>query len=166
MLKMIGELVRVESPTEDRAGVNRCVTVLEDWIRASGGQSSRSKQRSAGDLLAGRFGPARSKVKPLLLLGHLDTVWPLGTLKKMPFRVSAGASLGPGCPGHESGRGDGPQRGARFAASRAVKPAGLASAQQRRGDRQRTFAGDDRVAGKEMRSGVCPGTGAGPRRGV
>ena len=39
MLKMIGELVRVESPTEDRAGVNRCVTVLEDWIKASGGQS-------------------------------------------------------------------------------------------------------------------------------
>ena len=51
MLEMIGELVRLESPTEDRAGVNRCVTVLEDWIKASGGQSKRSKQRSAGDLL-------------------------------------------------------------------------------------------------------------------
>jgi glutamate carboxypeptidase len=96
MLEMIGELVRVESPTEDRAGVNRCVTVLEDWIKASGGQSKRSKQRSAGDLLVGRFGPARSKVKPLLLLGHLDTVWPLGTLQKMPFRVSAGRAWGPG----------------------------------------------------------------------
>jgi glutamate carboxypeptidase len=96
MLEMIGELVRVESPTEDRAGVNRCVTMLEDWIKASGGQSKRSKQRSAGDLLVGRFGPARSKVKPLLLLGHLDTVWPLGTLKKMPFRVSAGRAWGPG----------------------------------------------------------------------
>ena len=96
MLEMIGKLVRQESPTEDRPGVNRCVTVLEDWIKASGGQSRRSKQRSAGDLLVGRFGPARSKVKPLLLLGHLDTVWPLGTLKNMPFRVSAGRAWGPG----------------------------------------------------------------------
>jgi glutamate carboxypeptidase len=96
MAEMIGELVGVESPTEDRVAVNRCVTVLEDWIKASGGQSRRSKQRLAGDLLVGRFGPARSKVKPLLLLGHLDTVWPLGTLKKMPFRVSAGRAWGPG----------------------------------------------------------------------
>src|SRR6202034_1495469 len=44
----------------------------------------------------GRFGPARSKVKPLLLLGHLDTVWPLRTLQKMPFRVGAGRAWGPG----------------------------------------------------------------------
>ena len=44
----------------------------------------------------GRFGPARSTVKPLMLLGHLDTVWPLGTLKKMPFRVRQGRAWGPG----------------------------------------------------------------------
>jgi glutamate carboxypeptidase len=96
MVKMMAELVGLESPTEDRAGVNRCVALLEQWIRASGGKSQRSKQRSAGDLLLGRFGPARSTVKPLMLLGHLDTVWPLGTLKKMPFRVRQGRAWGPG----------------------------------------------------------------------
>src|ERR1700692_4423782 len=94
MLKMIAELVGIESPTEDRAGVNRCAALVERWIKASGGRSQRSKQRTAGDLLVGRCGPVRSTVKPavkpLLLLGHLDTVWPLGTLKKMPFRVRQG----------------------------------------------------------------------------
>jgi glutamate carboxypeptidase len=96
MLKMIAELVGLESPTEDRAGVNRCVALVERWIKASGARSQRSKQRTAGDLLVGRFGPARSAVKPLLLLGHLDTVWPLGTLKRMPFRVRQGRAWGPG----------------------------------------------------------------------
>jgi glutamate carboxypeptidase len=96
MLKMIAELVGIESPTEDRAGVNRCVALVERWIKASGGRSQRSKQRTAGDLLVGRFGPARSTVKPLLLLGHLDTVWPLATLQKMPFRVRQGRAWGPG----------------------------------------------------------------------
>ena len=96
MLEMIAQLVGTESPTEDRLAVNRCVSLLEGWIKAGGGQSKRSKQKSAGDLLIGRFGPARSREKPLMLLGHLDTVWPLGTLAKMPFRVRGGRAWGPG----------------------------------------------------------------------
>ena len=96
VLKMIAELVGIESPTEDRAGVNQGVALVERWIKASGGRAERSPQKTAGDLLVGRFGPARSTVKPLLLLGHLDTVWPLGTLKKMPFRVRQGRAWGPG----------------------------------------------------------------------
>jgi glutamate carboxypeptidase len=96
MRKMIAELVGVESPTEDRAAVNRCVTLVEEWIQASGGKSRRSRQTSAGDLLLGQFGPVRTKAKPLMLLGHLDTVWPIGTLKKMPFRLSGGRAWGPG----------------------------------------------------------------------
>ena len=94
MLEMIGELVQLESPTEDHAAVNRCAGLLEKWIRDAGGKSSRNRQRAAGDLLVGRFGPARGT--PLMLLGHLDTVWPLGTLKKMPFRVRGGRAWGPG----------------------------------------------------------------------
>jgi glutamate carboxypeptidase len=94
MLEMIAQLVQVESPTEDRAAVNRCVSLLETWIRAAGGQGKRNRQSNAGDLLVGRFGPARGT--PLMVLGHLDTVWPLGTLKKMPFRLRGGRAWGPG----------------------------------------------------------------------
>jgi glutamate carboxypeptidase len=95
MLEMISQLVRVESPTEDWAAVNRCVSLVEGWIKASGGKSQRRKQKSAGDLLVGRFGP-QSRSKPLMLLGHLDTVWPMGTLNKMPFRLAQGRAWGPG----------------------------------------------------------------------
>src|ERR1700733_3207572 len=94
MLEMIAELVQVESPTEDRTAVNRCVGLLEKWIRDAVGKRSRKRKRTAGVLLGGRFGPARET--PLMLLGHLDTVWPLGTLKKMPFRVRGGRAWGPG----------------------------------------------------------------------
>jgi glutamate carboxypeptidase len=96
ILEMIGQLVGAESPTEDWAAVNRCVSLVEGWIKASGGKSQRRKQKAAGDLLVGRFGPAVRGAKPLMLLGHLDTVWPLGTLKKMPFRVAQGRAWGPG----------------------------------------------------------------------
>ena len=96
MIRMIEQLVTVESPTEDREAVNRCVTLVEQWIEGAGGRSERSHQKQAGDLLIGRFGPQRSKRRPILLLGHLDTVWPLGTLEKMPFRVAEGRAWGPG----------------------------------------------------------------------
>ena len=96
MLQMLRQLVDLESPTEDWAAVNRCVSAVEGWIKASGGKSQRHKQKSAGDLLIGRFGPPPGRAKPLMLLGHLDTVWPLGTLKKMPFRVAQGRAWGPG----------------------------------------------------------------------
>jgi glutamate carboxypeptidase len=96
MLEMLAQLVGAESPTEDRTAVNGCVDLVEGWIKSSGGQSSRNKQKEAGDLLIGRFGPGRSRVKPLMLLGHLDTVWPLGTLSKMAFRMRGGRAWGPG----------------------------------------------------------------------
>jgi glutamate carboxypeptidase len=61
-----------------------------------GGRVRRHKQRAFGDILELRFGPARSNRKPILLLGHLDTVWPLGTLKDMPWREEKGRYWGPG----------------------------------------------------------------------
>lgn len=69
---------------------------MEQWIPTIGGRSKRSRQDSVGDHLIGHFGPARARAKPVMLLGHLDTVWPLGTLAKMPFRVRAGRAWGPG----------------------------------------------------------------------
>jgi glutamate carboxypeptidase len=96
LLEMIAGLVQVESPTEDPAAVNRSVRLVEKWLRQGGGKSKRTRQSAAGDLLVSRFGPVRSTLKPLMLLGHLDTVWPLGTLRKMPFRLRAGRAWGPG----------------------------------------------------------------------
>ena len=50
-----------------------------------------------GDVLEMRFGPRkRDRQKPVLLLGHLDTVWPIGTLRQMPCRIADGRLWGPG----------------------------------------------------------------------
>jgi glutamate carboxypeptidase len=90
------ELVQQESPSEDRQAVNAAMTLAEHWAREHGARVKRHKQREFGDVLELRFGPSRSKQKPVLLLGHLDTVWPIGTLRKMPWREADGRYWGPG----------------------------------------------------------------------
>src|SRR5437763_7514037 len=60
-----------------------------------GGRVTLHPQASAGDHLQVSFG-GKAHVKPILLLGHLDTVWPLGTLQTMPVRESGGKLYGPG----------------------------------------------------------------------
>jgi glutamate carboxypeptidase len=90
------ELVQQESPSEDRQAVNAAMALAENWAREQGARIRRHKQREFGDVLELHFGPSRSKQKPVLLLGHLDTVWPIGTLKKMPWREADGRYWGPG----------------------------------------------------------------------
>src|ERR1700761_5164624 len=84
------ELVQQESPSEDRRAVNVAVDLVELWSRNMGARVRRHKQHQFGDVLELRFGPKSSRHKPVLLLGHLDTVWPLGTLKTMPWRKAEG----------------------------------------------------------------------------
>lgn len=90
------ELVEVESPSEEKAAVNRAGDLVLEWVEALGGKVKRHRQQDFGDVLELRFGPARSKRGRVLLLGHLDTVWPMGTLKKMPWREAEGKLWGPG----------------------------------------------------------------------
>jgi glutamate carboxypeptidase len=90
------ELVEQESPSEDRQAVNAAMALAENWAREQGARIKRHRQREFGDVLELHFGPPRSKQKPVLLLGHLDTVWPIGTLKKMPWREADGRYWGPG----------------------------------------------------------------------
>jgi glutamate carboxypeptidase len=82
------ELVQQESPSEDRTAVNAAGALVEQWAREQGARVKRHRQSQFGDVFELRFGPSRSSHKPILLLGHLDTVWPIGTLKKMPWRES------------------------------------------------------------------------------
>jgi glutamate carboxypeptidase len=72
------------------------MALAERWSKEQGARIKRHKQLEFGDVLELRFGPAQSKQKPVLLLGHLDTVWPIETLKKMPWRKANGRFWGPG----------------------------------------------------------------------
>lgn len=90
------ELVLQESPSEDRLAVNAAVALVEGNARELGASVRRHGQSQFGDILELRFGPAHSMRKPVLLLGHLDTVWPVGTLATMPWREADGRYWGPG----------------------------------------------------------------------
>jgi glutamate carboxypeptidase len=89
-------LVEIESPSDDKPAVDAAMTFIAALAAPLGGRTRRHKQKRFGDILEIRFGPARSTRKPILLLGHLDTVWPLGTLQKMPWRKRDGRFYGPG----------------------------------------------------------------------
>jgi glutamate carboxypeptidase len=89
-------LVEIESPSDDKAAVDSAVQRVAAWAVAGGGRVKLHRQKRFGDVLEVRFGAVRSGRKPMLLLGHLDTVWPLGTLAKMPWRETGGKFYGPG----------------------------------------------------------------------
>jgi glutamate carboxypeptidase len=90
------ELVAQESPSEDPSMVNKASYLIEKWASTLNGRAKRHKKKEFGDVLALQFGSPRSGRKPVLLLGHLDTVWPMGTLGKMPWREVDGRYWGPG----------------------------------------------------------------------
>ena len=97
VLDLARRLVRVESPSDTKAAVDACAAIAAEAIRALGGRIKLHRQRSYGDILEARFGTrSRDGRKPILLLGHLDTVWPVGTLRSMPCRVADGRFWGPG----------------------------------------------------------------------
>ena len=98
LLSLTQQLVAAESPSDVKAAVDGCVALVAAHSKALGGRVKLHRQRQFGDVLEARFGPKSraGKTQPVLLLGHLDTVWPLGTLKTMPCRLSEGRLFGPG----------------------------------------------------------------------
>ena len=89
-------LVERESPSDDKAAVDAAAALTAGFAEACGGRVKLHKQKHFGNVLEVRFGSARGGRKPILLLGHLDTVWPLGTLRTMPWREAGGRFFGPG----------------------------------------------------------------------
>jgi glutamate carboxypeptidase len=99
LLRLAGSLVKLESPSADKAAVDACMEYAAASCVALGGKVRWHRQRRFGNVLEVHFAADRHedrRSKPLLLLGHLDTVWPKGTLKKMPFTIREGRIFGPG----------------------------------------------------------------------
>jgi glutamate carboxypeptidase len=99
MLSLLRKMVEIESPSDDKAAVDRMGAFLAEVFERLGGQVTFYPQEAAGNHLKADFAGSasdRASGKPVLLLGHFDTVWPMGTLAKMPFRMEAGRAFGPG----------------------------------------------------------------------
>jgi glutamate carboxypeptidase len=93
LLEFIEALVALESPSDDPAAVNRCGTELSTRLRALGAEVSGIESTAAGDHVRARFGHG---ARQILLLGHIDTVWPVGQLTRMPLTRTDGRLHGPG----------------------------------------------------------------------
>lgn len=97
MTRLLGKFVRCESPSHSKAAVDRFGRMVAAEWRRRGARVRILPQARRGDhvraeLWLGAGRPAGQ----ILILGHLDTVYPLGTLARMPFRVSGGRAWGPG----------------------------------------------------------------------
>ena len=89
----IETLVSLESPSTDKAAVDRCGAELSRRLEAFGGAITRLDGGARGDHVRADFAGSAHRV---LLLGHFDTVWPVGQLERMPIREDAGRLHGPG----------------------------------------------------------------------
>ena len=97
MLRVLRLFVASESPSLEKTAADRCCSVIAKEWRRSGTHVERIPQKRRGDHLRIFFAPNQPRAAgQLLVLGHYDTVYSTGTLKEMPFRISAGKAYGPG----------------------------------------------------------------------
>ena len=96
------QLAEIESPSDNKAAVDRIAAFAVLKFEALGGTAHFHRSQEFGDSLQIDF-QGREKRKPVLLLGHYDTVYPLGTLAAMPCRINDGRLHGPGVLDMKSG---------------------------------------------------------------
>jgi glutamate carboxypeptidase len=96
ILGRVSALVRQESPTSRYDAVSAAQEMVAGWAEALEGRVEQHVRDGGGGVLEARFGNPEDGRKPVLLLGHLDTVWPVGTLARMPWRMEDGWAFGPG----------------------------------------------------------------------
>jgi glutamate carboxypeptidase len=111
IIALVRSFVECESPSDDAAAVNRFVELVADtaapFAKVKTFPASLTGRRDGtkpGKLLVCEMHlPGRRKSGQVLALGHSDTVWPMGTLRTMPFRQADGRLWGPGVLDMKSG---------------------------------------------------------------
>ena len=104
VLKTITEMTAIESPTTDKEACNRMAGFLQQKIDQLGLKTKRVSNTDFGDHVVAELTAAENKDQPgILLLGHYDTVWPMGELYKRPIRLEASRLYGPGIYDMKSG---------------------------------------------------------------
>jgi glutamate carboxypeptidase len=103
IISLIRQFVECESPSDAPAAVDRFVDLVADTVSPFAAVKT-VRGRQFGKLLVAKMHlPGRRKSGQILALGHSDTVWPVGTLRSMPFRQADGRLWGPGTLDMKSG---------------------------------------------------------------
>jgi glutamate carboxypeptidase len=98
MVSRLKTLVQLESPTSDKKAVDKCSAVIVSELSQSGAKIKKIPQNEIGDLFLAEYpaGSLKESQKPILILTHTDTVWPIGTIERMPFYLAGDRLYGPG----------------------------------------------------------------------
>ena len=102
IVQTIREFVEIESPSDNKLAADRMGTLLAAKFETRGGRARVHRAENYADSIQIDF-PGRENIKPVLLLGHFDTVYPLATLEAMPCRVENDRLHGPGVLDMKSG---------------------------------------------------------------
>ena len=97
MLDALRALVELESPSQDKPALDHLANHLATLFEASGARVEQLPNATSGNHLRCSWqATSPTPSKPILVLCHFDTVWPIGTLTKMPFRIQGPHAFGPG----------------------------------------------------------------------
>lgn len=94
-MTVLRHLVEHESPSHDKAACDRLAAQLATRLERDGWEVERRPRTEVGDLVVGRRAGTDAS-DGTLILAHYDTVWPVGTLKEMPFSRDGDRIAGPG----------------------------------------------------------------------
>ena len=102
MVQLLTRLVELESPSTEKAAVDRLGAYLFERLSGLGCAVETDPQSEAGNHLIARI-PGRQNLPGILLLCHMDTVWDLGTLQRLPVRFEGERMYGPGVEDMKAG---------------------------------------------------------------
>ncbi len=105
IVHLLKQIVALESPTDDKKAVDACQEFAAKELRKVGCKVVTHPQKDTGDLVVAEFAPGCTKDADdeILVLTHIDTVWPVGKIAKMPFYVQGNRLYGPGVLDMKSG---------------------------------------------------------------
>jgi glutamate carboxypeptidase len=104
MIDLLADLVNTDSGTYDKAGVDAAGLILQRFFRERGLDVEIIPHESFGDAIRATLRHETAKdQRPIVLMGHRDTVFPKGEAGRRPFRIEDGRAYGPGVADMKSG---------------------------------------------------------------
>lgn len=103
MIDMLRDVVSIDSGSYDKAGVDAVGARFERFFAEHGLPTEREAHDQFGDAIHIRLDEQPTNERPILLMGHRDTVFPKGEVARRPFKIEGGRAYGPGVSDMKSG---------------------------------------------------------------
>ncbi len=103
MVALLAELVGIDSGSYNKCGVDAVEERLRVWLEAAGIPCELFPNERFGGCMAARLPGSNGGNRPIVLMGHCDTVFPEGTVAQRPFRIDGNQAFGPGVADMKAG---------------------------------------------------------------